>query len=486
MVEFFIDNNGLETEEETTTSQSTSYPYVTVPLYECSASSKRSYDKRQACYFCSKLCSKMARHLRTVHKEEIEIARILAFSDKEIVSFELERYRLLGNFNHNLEVLRNGSGMLLVSRRSRSLKIAENYLPCIHCYGFIDVHEIWRHVSSCPYNKGAEEHDTESHDGEIDDTKQNGIKITTKCRMLLAGAANVTLARRSFTELQEAVLDTMRSGQEKNLIEKDNLILVFGSTMLAKKGKGYRHTISSKLRQLARLLIEMRKIYPRCDLSDCLCGSRFDDVVEATKAICGKAECASMQGVDMMSTPSLALHIGHSLAKVIEIKNGQAIRQQNQKFREDVSAFKELFEAEWTDKVSSQALTSLKERKFNKEELLPLTSDLLKLTELVCLSVKSHTKLLQRNPTKDNWMKLSKSVFVAVTLFNRRRGGEVARMHLSCFTNRPNWIERQNKEMLQSLNQVERKLLDRFVFIHFSFINHFTQSWDQTFKKNYR
>ena len=56
---------------------------------------------------------------------------------------------------------------------------------------------------------------------------------------------------------------------------------------------------------------------------------------------------------------------------------------------EESTAFAELIGIEWNNKVSSGALQTLKERRFDKVEVLPLTSDLLILKnfvnkELVC------------------------------------------------------------------------------------------------------
>ena len=50
---------------------------------------------------------------------------------------------------------------------------------------------------------------------------------------------------------------------------------------------------------------------------------------------------------------------------------------------------------------------------------------------------------------------------MAVTCFNKRRGGEVARMTLKAYTNRPAWIDIHNLEFKRSLTALELKLLER-------------------------
>lgn len=43
---------------------------------------KRKYDERHACYFCQKLVHKISKHLLNVHKNEMEVQKILALEKK--------------------------------------------------------------------------------------------------------------------------------------------------------------------------------------------------------------------------------------------------------------------------------------------------------------------------------------------------------------------------------------------------------------------
>lgn len=443
----------------------TAYPDVTVPIYVKTTCGTRCYNKRQICYICEKKISKMARHLQCMHKNETEVARVLSIYDKELQALELERLRLLGNFNHNLRVLKDRSGELIVARRPTTAKVAEDYVPCHYCYTFVETTEIWRHVKNCIFNDGPE--DAVSDDEDNGDDATEGCSVVMKCRMLLAGAQRFSIASKEFSELKKIVIDRMRDGNERDVIEKDHLILTLGSVSLEKCGSSRRHNISTKMRQLARLVLQLRKSFPLISLDDCICGEKFDAVVRATRKICGQNKKKSMSGTSMLNTPSLGLQIGHSLAKVIQIKNGQAIRNGNKDKKDSAQEFKELFENEWTDKISSQALQTLKDRRYNREDLLPLTADIAKVTRLACERIEKHSALLKTEINKRNWTTLAKAIFLAVTIFNKRRGGEVARVHLSCYENRPNWQQIQNDEMTASLTKVERKLVQRFVELDF-------------------
>ncbi|KAJ8021817.1 hypothetical protein HOLleu_39118 [Holothuria leucospilota] len=55
----------------------------------------------------------------------------------------------MGNFHHNLEVLKKEVADLSIVRRSHHAKVVEDYLPCLKCYGFFEMSKLWRHVSQC-------------------------------------------------------------------------------------------------------------------------------------------------------------------------------------------------------------------------------------------------------------------------------------------------------------------------------------------------
>lgn len=71
---------------------------------------QRDYSKKHSCFLCQKSISKMARHLEIAHKDVEEIAKLPSAS-KNNSSDDLAKrkvfakYRNLGNFNHNIDVL---------------------------------------------------------------------------------------------------------------------------------------------------------------------------------------------------------------------------------------------------------------------------------------------------------------------------------------------------------------------------------------------
>lgn len=71
------------------------------------------------------------------------------------------------------------------------------------------------------------------------------------------------------------------------------------------------------------------------------------------------------------------MNIGTLLKKCCDLACIQSLQINNtNQQREDAKILKTLIESQWSDEVSAQAATNLNQRKWNKDELLPLTSDL--------------------------------------------------------------------------------------------------------------
>ena len=87
-----------------------------------STSHKREWDKENSCAFCGKLSTNCMKHVMTNHKSEFEVQLI---DSKPKRSKErallLEKLRLKGNYKHNCNVIRNGSGMIIPVRSPSDL-----------------------------------------------------------------------------------------------------------------------------------------------------------------------------------------------------------------------------------------------------------------------------------------------------------------------------------------------------------------------------
>ncbi|XP_023287191.1 uncharacterized protein LOC111673605 [Seriola lalandi dorsalis] len=111
---------------------------------------KRRWDKKHYCVFCRRPQVKIARHLLRKHADQQEVmaASTLPTGSKQR-HLLLEHLRCRGNYLHNIEVIRQGSGEIVPCRQPSEEVDVRNYLPCPLCLGFFLRSDLWKHQASC-------------------------------------------------------------------------------------------------------------------------------------------------------------------------------------------------------------------------------------------------------------------------------------------------------------------------------------------------
>ena len=421
----------------------------------------RIYDKSNACLYCENEYLKIARHLRNVHKSESEVMQVLAIDDKSNngkhrQKLEFDRLRLKGNFYHNMKVLQYG-GDLKVCRRPAEDEIIDpkTFKPCPHCLGFVQKHELWRHVANCPFNERKKKGDTEA----------NNRKLQYESQLLLFGSQDSSNHDAISLGLREHVISSMRVDEISMTAKTDELILTFGKSLFEKSGSGKANYISQKMRSLARLLMELRKLSPGkgYSLADFISPTEFDLVVTATKNLCSHNVEADNDHLSAFDRPSLALHTGYYLKSCASLLRGAALRKRDQNLKDDVESFLELLNSEWSSKISSAALRTLSDAQFKKTPILPVTADLVKLREYLLSEIPNLTSALKSHPTLENWRTLAELTASRIIVFNKRRGNEGTKLEIAQFKDRPTWAEVSMEEMSRSLKPLELELCKRYV-----------------------
>ena len=189
-----------------------------------------------------------------------------------------------------------------------------------------------------------------------------------------------------------------------------------------------------------------------------LAGQHFDACVKATQTIAGMY--VTQDGRHEFKVPSLAIRLGHLLKKLVTVKQGSCLRQEQHDDLKKAETFKTLIEAEWTDEIASNCHNTLRRRKDNTIEVLPVTDDLLKLRDYHRKEIALCIESLKTKPSYCVWRRLAQLTMTRITIFNKRRGGEMSKLLLQAYTSRPDWKGQTNQEILRSLQPLERKLLD--------------------------
>lgn len=198
-------------------------------------------------------------------------------------------------------------------------------------------------------------------------------------------------------------------------------------------------------------------------MSDYIVPEKFDLIIQAVKALCITHKNNVRRSE--FEIPSLALKIGHALRKCAGIKRGIFLRTGNLAGNENALCFLNLLDLEWNTRISSSALATIYSRKMNATQLLPLTSDLIKLTQYMDSEINKNRTNLSKVPSKENWTSLAILTLGKIILFNKRRSGEASRMLLTDFLSRPKWSEQSTEELKKSLSDFEKKLVNKLEII---------------------
>ena len=180
-------------------------------------------------------------------------------------------------------------------------------------------------------------------------------------------------------ELFSSVLSGIKSDNISTVARHEHVILQFAVAILEKVGKKNANYVSQRMRQLARLLIVLwvRSHEKEATLQSFIDTSKFDDLVDAVKELCGFNQESRLE----IGIPSLALKLGHSIKRCAQVVKCSALRSKDEKVIKGSKRFIALFEREWTTNISSRSLASLGSKKQNKVDYLRLAEDLTKLKD---------------------------------------------------------------------------------------------------------
>lgn len=190
-------------------------------------------------------------------------------------------------------------------------------------------------------------------------------------------------------------------------------------------------------------------------MKEFLIPKNFPHVISAVKKAAGYDP-----KTNTYQTPSLALKLGHSRRKISSIVESDAMM-----FGDDITAeyarrYRAIYDSRWKEFISSGALSTLKEAKWNMPQVLPFTHDVKLLNFYMENQQQVSERMLRISPTPENYAALAKVTLALAITFNRRRAWEVSRMLLTAFRSR-------NKSVLHDdvaicLTPFERKMCEYF------------------------
>jgi hypothetical protein len=240
------------------------------------------------------------------HDDETEVAAAIAAKSK---STRVKKFQYLikqGVYLHNVEVLREENGELIVCRAPCSGKVrdSKDFLPCPYCYEFFMKRVLSVHCKKCKFRSSDED----------DDSKKQYVSCA---RAMLSGSVVEDTGHIDESLLKDVIL-RMRIDDITRVVKADQLILKFGMVLLKTLGSRRSLDISVRMRELARVLLKARSIEPVQSLDKLISPGNFDTVIAAIEAE-GKPE-NDAKGRRMFLNPSFVIKVGGSLLKCAELK----------------------------------------------------------------------------------------------------------------------------------------------------------------------
>ncbi|CAH0560630.1 unnamed protein product [Brassicogethes aeneus] len=404
--------------------------------------------KKTYCKFCQNEVTNFERHLERNHTDEKEVQDMLSYSKKHP-----ERKKIIGlirNYGNFKEYLKGN----LRPKYSSKLPKNTEYYPCSQCRVLLTKNYLPRHQKRCVVQK-------------INDNKFNP-KSASQTLVACALDQNNTLHK---LRVKEEVFSKMRADHISLTAKTDILICHFGENYLKKHKREQLHlACSNKIRELARFIIEFRKLTnnPKYCLQDIFIPRLFDTAIECAKKIGGyDATTKSYR------SPSLSAHIGTSLKQSCDLlirlilkEDESVVFKINNKEEtlKNVKRFRELIETQWTTEISSLAFKDLNEKKWNKPIILPLTQDILKFKNYVTeIANKAVTNLTLDKNNKKEFKNLVEASLTLTILFNRRRIGDVQYTLLKTYTENVSTVTSVNlKEFENALTESEKNLTKHY------------------------
>ncbi|XP_068569101.1 uncharacterized protein [Cebidichthys violaceus] len=346
-----------------------------VTVKRTSSDGKRRWDKKHYCVFCRRPQVKIARHLLTKHadQQEVESASKLPTGSKQR-HLLLEHLRCRGNYMHNIEVIRQGSGEIVPWRQPSEDVDARNYLPCPLCLGFFLRADLWKHQASCrkkltsdPSRDSASMTSNPSRDSAsttsdlakdttsdpTGDTKRPMISdpivdqtVTSdpgadqpRKRIRVQAAASRLLPISSgASESCSEVLHRMNQDHVSHQVKSDWLICKYGNKLMGNQDGSQRRYdyVSQKLRELGRFLLAAKSLDSGVqNLQDLLAPGRLSLSLAAARKTSGYR----------WSRPPLAVKT--TLKTVCEIAIGESLQDGDWEAAAKTTDFYHLLGREW-------------------------------------------------------------------------------------------------------------------------------------------
>ncbi|KAG5890072.1 hypothetical protein JTB14_003637 [Gonioctena quinquepunctata] len=159
---------------------------------------------------------------------------------------------------------------------------------------------------------------------------------------------------------------------------------------------------------------------------------------------------------DIYESPTVAVNFGTLIKKCCDLAYIDLLQIPNTNDERKELKFLKPCASQWANEVSAQAASNLNAKKWNKDELIPLTSDLMKMNNFLQeTSEAMYNKILVDENNYLAYNTLKEVLYTQIILLNRRRPAQIK---VQTYTS-VNWDSRNENEFENCLTETEKVLL---------------------------
>lgn len=380
----------------------------------------------------------------TWHDAEIEVQRIMSYKNKSKEKrVALSALRKKGNFLRNKSTNEKLRPVKRLRNSTNLNSLKNDFLPCQYCYGFYKRQSLYRHTKKCPQRPQRTEpgkRQTSQSDGQT---------------LLILNAV-----QKQNELLKKELFPRLRADDISRIVKTDPLICSYGYSYLkGRRRKGNIELVKQNMRRLAKLVkYSNEKCKDIRHLIDLLRPSHFRIIIDGVNEIA----CYNFE-TEKYESPTLAMNFGTLLKKCCDLATFTLLQQEKTDWRrKEIKTLKQLIESQWANEVSAQAATNLNEKKWNKNDLLPLTTDLKKLNLYLQDKAEENFNILQAaKHNEPAYTNLKEIIYSQIILLNRRRPAEVAQIKINTLKSVNLSCEKET-EFSSCLTETEKILLNRY------------------------
>ena len=408
---------------------------------------KRKFDKEHICYYCGSCVIKMSRHLLDQHDDIEEVKTILKMDRySQERKNALSILTLKGDFLHNCHVIKEQKGILLVLRRPDAINQCASdpdlYIPCIYCLGFIQRTQAYKHVKSCCQLQI-------NPDNSTDEVKSN--RIVKHSKSLLQKMANPN-NEYNDNEAWNTLKTKFRNDPTSRYILNDPTLCSYGRNECLRLGSIQEKHIRDRLRTVGTFCLEYHQQHGISDyyVKDILKTCNFPNIFKVAQMAFGKS-----------LTP--ATRLGHYFKELIFILKNNAIFDQDSSMKSQLDDLFFLIDKDW-NLITAPNKRKLKEQKPTVVDM-PVTNDIKIFLNYLTCEITQNIEELKLSKTPNNFSSLNKLVLAYLIVFNRRREGEVSKVKLATYTNKPNYNDLETDTIQETLSPIEKHLSKTYSYM---------------------